>query len=365
MFARGARIPNCAYNPIGMTGSKKPPHQMVAGKYELLERAGEGGMAVVWKATMHGAAGFSRPVALKRIKPELQHDERQVAMFVEEARLGSCLLHPNIAQVLDFISDDDGAYWLVTEWVEGLDFGSLLRYYRNRDERIPWPLATLIGIGGLRGLAAAHERHAADGTPVPIVHRDVSPQNLLLGIGGAVKLSDFGLARARDRTSVLTMPGFIKGKLGYLAPELVGGAQASPQSDLFSMGSVLWEALVGHPLFTGKNDREVLKAIYRGQVPPVSGERPGLPKLLVLAISRALSRQPAERHPSATAMAQDLETALAGALASPLDVQVRLGRAVADARKQLFRKAKRPESRSTVRMQVPRSSIDLTRRRRD
>jgi serine/threonine-protein kinase len=339
--------------------------QLIAGKYELLERAGEGGMAVVWRGVMHGAAGFSRPVALKQMKAELRDQDRQVAMFVEEARLGSCLLHPNILQVLDFVDDDQGAYWLVTEWVEGVDLGSLLRYYRSRHERIPWPLAVLVGTGCLRGLAAAHERHAPDGTPVPVIHRDVSPQNLLLGAGGAVKLSDFGLARARDRTSVLTTPGFIKGKLAYLAPELVGGVQASPQSDLFSTASVLWEALAGHPIFTGKNDREVLRAIHRGQVPPVSSERPGLPKMLVYAIGRALSRAPSDRYPTASAMAQDLESALAGALASTVETQVRLGRAVAEARKALGKTSKRPESRSTLRMSVRRSRINLTRRPRD
>lgn len=344
-----------------MIGREKSKPHLIAGKFELLEQAGEGGMAVVWRGVMHGAAGFSRPVALKQMKPELRDQDRQVAMFVEEARLGSCLLHPNIAQVLDFVEDDQGSYWLVTEWVEGLDLGSLLRYYRVRHERMPWPLAALIGVGALRGLAAAHERHAADGSPVPVVHRDVSPQNILVGIGGAVKLSDFGLARARDRTSVLTTPGFIKGKLGYLAPELVGGAQASPQSDLFSMGSVLWELLAGHPLFTGKNDREVLRNIHRGQVPPVSTERPGLPKMLVYATSRALSRLPAERHATATAMAQDLESALAGALTSILDIQLRLGRAVADARRHLGRKTKQPESRSTLRLKAHRSRVDLTR----
>lgn len=336
--------------------------QLIAGKYELLDQAGEGGMAVVWRGVMHGAAGFSRPVALKQMRAELREQDRQVAMFVEEARLGSCLLHPNILQVLDFVADDQGSYWLVTEWVEGLDFGSLLRYYRSRHERIPWPLATFVGIGCLRGLAAAHERHAPDGTPVPVIHRDVSPQNLLLGSGGAVKLSDFGLARARDRTSVLTTPGFIKGKLAYLSPELVTGSAASPQSDIFSTASVLWEALAGHPIFTGKNDRDVLRAIHRGQVPPVSNERPGLPKVLVYAIGRALSRSPSDRYPAAAAMAQDLESALAGALASTLETQVRLGRAVAEARKALGRATQRPESRSTIRMPVHRSRINLTRR---
>lgn len=345
-----------------MRGRDRQPEALIAGKYELIERAGEGGMAVVWRAIMHGAAGFSRPVALKQMKPELRDQDRQVAMFVEEARLGSCLLHPNIAQVLDFVDDDQGSFWLVTEWVEGLDLGTLLRYYRSRRERMPWPLVTLVGIGALRGLAAAHERHASDGSPVPVVHRDVSPQNILLGIGGAVKLSDFGLARARDRTSVLTTPGFIKGKLGYIAPELVGGVQATPQSDLFSMASVLWESLAGRPLFAGRSDREVLRSIHRGQVPAVSGERPGLPKMLVYAVGRALSRTPGERHPSASAMAQDLESALAGAVTSTLDIQVRLGRAVTEARRHLGRRPARAESRSTLRMQVRRSRIDLTRR---
>jgi serine/threonine-protein kinase len=347
-----------------MKGREKPTGNRIAGKYELLERAGEGGMAVVWQGVMHGAAGFSRPVALKQIKPELRHDARQVAMFVEEARLGSYLLHPNIAQVLDFVDDEQGALWLVTEWVDGLDLGSLLRYYRARQERMPWPLVALVGVGGLHGLAAAHERRNTDGTLVPIVHRDVSPQNFLLGVGGVVKLSDFGLARARDRTSVLTTPGFIKGKLGYLAPELVGGLPATPQSDLFAMGSILWEALAGRPLFTGKNDREVLRAIHRGQIPSVSEERPGLPKVLVLAVSRALSRLPDERYPSAAAMAQELDGALASALMSPLEIQLRLGRAVAEARRQLGRKAQSPTSRSTLRMRMRKSRIDLTRRSR-
>jgi serine/threonine protein kinase len=345
-----------------MKRGDQPRAHLIAGKYELVERAGEGGMAVVWRAIMYGAAGFSRPVALKQMKPELRDQERQVAMFVEEARLGSCLSHPNIAQVLDFIDDQEGSYWLVTEWVEGLDLGSLLRYYHARHERLAWPLVTLIGIGALRGLAAAHERHAADGSPVPVIHRDVSPQNILIGVGGAVKLSDFGLARARDRTSVLTMPGFVKGKLGYLAPEIVGGAQASPQSDLFAMASVLWESLSGHALFTGKNDRDVLRAIHRGQVPPVSAERPGLPKMLVYAISRALSRLPGERYPTASAMAQDLESAMAGAVTSSLEIQLRLGRAVSEARRHLGLRTRRPESKSTLRMPVHRSRIDMTRR---
>ena len=161
---------------------------------------------------------------------------------------------------------------------------------------------------------------------------------------------------------MLTTPGFIKGKLAYLAPELVGGSPASPQSDLFSMGSVLWEMLAGHPLFTGKNDRDVLRAIHRGQVPLVSSERPGLPKLLVSTVSRALARLPGERYPSATAMAQELDLASAGAVASSLETQLRLAKVVAQARGQLDRRSRRPDSRSTLRIQAHRSRINLTRK---
>lgn len=351
--------------PRASSRTARPAHGRIAGRYELIERAGEGGMAVVWQAVMHGAAGFTRPVALKEMKPGLRDDPRQIAMFVEEARLGSCLLHPNIAQVLDFTEDDAGTYWLVTEWVEGMDFGSLLHAFRVRRERLPWSLIALIGAGALRGLAAAHERHSPEGTPIPIVHRDVSPQNILLSTGGAVKLTDFGLARARDRTSVLTTPGFIKGKLAYLAPELVGGAAATPQSDIFAMGGVLWEALVGRPLFTGDNDRDILRKIHRGEVPPVSELRPGLPKLLDYAVSRALGRMPSERYASATLMAMDVETALAGSLAAPLELQVRLGQTVSESRKTLPRRPKRRESRSTLRMPAIKDQIDLTRKSED
>ena len=325
------------------------------GHIQIIEKIGEGGMGAVYRSHDEN---LRRDVAVKVLPRDALTDASARRRFRKEALALSRLNHPNIEIIYDF-DTHEGMDYLVMEYIPGHTLKGLLLNGPMPEKEI-LRLGTQIG----EGLAAAHERHTADGTPVPIVHRDVSPQNLLLGIGGAVKLSDFGLARARDRTRVLTIPGFIKGKLGYLAPELVGGQEASPQSDVFAMGSVLWEALVGHPLFTGKNDREVLRAIHRGQVAPVNDERPGLPKLLVFAIARSLGRTPVERYPSAAAMAQDLEGALAGALMSTLEIQLRLGRAVNEARRYLTRRPRNPDTRSTLRMQVRRSRLDLTRRDR-
>jgi serine/threonine-protein kinase len=307
----------------------------VCDKYELIEVAGEGGMAVVWRARMHGAAGFSRPVAVKKMKPSLTHQRNHVAMFVEEARVGSELIHPNIVQVLDFVEDRDGTFCLITEWVEGIDLCRFLRAYRARGERMSWAMACAVGVGSLRGLAAAHERCTSLGEPAPVIHRDVSPQNILLGANGVVKLTDFGLARARDRMHSLTGPGIVKGKISYLAPEVARGQSASPMSDLFAMGSVLWEALAGRALFDGTADREVFRKIHEGEVQPLARERSGLPERLVRLIHRALAVEPHDRFVSARAMAQELASVLAGTLGDGRDAQALLGRAVVEARKTL------------------------------
>jgi serine/threonine-protein kinase len=307
----------------------------VAGKYELIEIAGEGGMAVVWRARMHGAAGFARPVAVKKMKQSLINQRTHVAMFVEEARVGAELTHPNVVQVVDFVEDTDNTFCLVTEWVEGIDLARFLRAYRARRERMSWALATALGVGALRGLSAAHERCTMMGELSPVIHRDVSPQNILLGVNGVVKISDFGLARARDRLQSLTAPGMVKGKISYLAPEVARGLPASPMTDLFAMGSVLWEALAGRALFDGAADRDVFRKIHQGEIQPLGTERSGLPERLVRVIHRALAVEPAERFPSARAMAHELASVLAGTLSEGRDAQTLLGRAVADARKTL------------------------------
>jgi serine/threonine protein kinase len=346
-----------------MSGSAHPDRgRRVSGKYELIEVAGEGGMAVVWRARMHGAAGFCRPVAVKKMKPSLTHQRNHVAMFVEEARVGSELTHPNIVQVVDFVEDVDGTFCLVTEWVEGIDLARFLRAYRARGERMSWAMATAIGVGALRGLAAAHERSTDLGEPSPVIHRDVSPQNILLGANGVVKLTDFGLARARDRLHSLTGPGIVKGKISYLAPEVARGQSASPMSDLFAMGSVLWETLAGRALFDGTADREVFRKIHEGEIQPLGSERTGLPERLLRVIHRALSVDPHGRFVSARAMAHELASVLAGTLGDGRDAQSLLGRAVVEARKTLAPQAVpgTPESGETVEI----SSVDAVENRR-
>jgi serine/threonine protein kinase len=304
--------------------------KVVAGKYHLMEEVGEGGMAVVWRAEMRGAAGFSRPVALKRMKAELLRGQVYAAMFVEEARVGAELAHPNIVQIFDFCQDTDGLYCLVMEWVEGMDLRAFSSVYRNLNRPIPWPMVAAIGVGALRGLAAAHERVAAAGNPVPVIHRDISPSNILLATNGVVKLADFGLARARDRVHSLTAPGIVKGKLGYLAPEIVKGAPASIYSDIFGMGVVLWEALAGRRLYDAANDAEVLRKVQKADIVRLDRERRDIPPKLVQAVHLALTPDPTRRFPSARAFAQALASVLA--TGSPADTQALLAGAVRDAR---------------------------------
>ena len=275
----------------------RPGSRLASGKYELIELAAEGGMATVWRGLMHGAAGFRRPVAVKRIRPELVASPEAVAMFVEEARVGSQLLHANIVQVYDFEQEADG-YFLVMEWVEGLDFRRYASTYLDQRQRPPWALVVAIGVETLRGLSAAHERVDPQGRRAPVIHRDVTPQNILIGTGGTVKLADFGLARAMDRTRS-TNPDIIKGKIAYLAPEVAHGGEASVQSDIFSLGVVLWEALAGRRAYDGVTDIDVLMQARMVAIPALVAYRTDLPSTLVNAMRRALDPDPARRFASA------------------------------------------------------------------
>ena len=309
----------------------QPGGQLIDGKYQLVAVAGEGGMATVYRAVQKGAAGFQRTVAIKHIKPEYRALKNYVDMFIEEARVGSELAHPNIVQVHDFIAQE-GSYYLVMEWVEGIDLGHFIRLHREAGIHVEWPLVVAIGIGTLRGLGAAHDRRAPDGSASPVIHRDVTPHNVLLGTNGVVKLTDFGLARARDRVASMTAPGTVKGKLSYLAPEVSFGKSNTPQSDLFGVGSVLWETLSGERLFDGKNDVEIFKKIRACKVPPIGDRRPDIPSSLAAVLDVALAADPANRFASATAFAHALSTVMKQAVG--IDPQSALGEAVREMRAQ-------------------------------
>jgi serine/threonine-protein kinase len=279
--------------------------ELLGGKYEVLELAGEGGMAKVYRGQTHGAAGFTRPVAIKRVLAPLSQNPEFLKMFVEEARVVSELDHPNIAQIHDFDRDRAGEYYLVLEWVEGLTLGEWRRAYREHGNHTPWPLTAAIGIEVLEALHAAHERTDAEGRPAPVFHRDVTPQNVMLSDCGVVKLTDFGLARAMDRSSI-TKPGFVKGKISYLAPELTYEAEPSAQTDVFSVGVVLWEVLAGQKLFKGEDPLKVLGTIRDSEVPELSEFRNDLPPRLRDIVARSLRRNPIERFNSSREMARDL-----------------------------------------------------------
>lgn len=308
------------------------PGKIIAARYELLEAAGEGGMAIVWRALNRGADPPRKLVAVKRIHSSKEADPNFVRLFEEEARVGAQLHHPNIVQLLDFGVDDHGDYYLVMEWLEGIDFHQWVNSHPRRVHPTPWPLVAAIGIEVLRGLSAAHERTNDRGEIVPVIHRDVSPSNVLLGENGTVKLTDFGLARAMDRASI-TRPNIIKGKLAYCAPEIITGANATVQSDLFALGVMLWEALAQRRLFTGKNDLELLLSVRKGEIPQLQEFRSDIPPSFALAIHRALKPEPSARYETAKEMARAL-TAILHTQPNPIDAEP-LGRSVREARERL------------------------------
>lgn len=307
------------------------PGTVIRGRYHLLEAVAEGGIAIVWRAVVKGAGAFERYVAIKVMKRAFSTATSHLEMFLEEARIGAELQHPHLIQVLDFLKDESGAYCLVMEWIEGIDLRSLAQRLGGVDRPLPWSLVAHAGVGVLRGLAAAHERRLPDGKLAPVIHRDVAPQNILLGLNGAIKLTDFGMARARDRAAAFTAPGFVKGTLSYMAPEILSAEDPTPRSDQFSLACTLWEALAGERLFHAKTDVEVFTMIRDGAVRPLEDRRPDLPAGLVGIVHRALAMSPDDRFASAREMIHELDEVLR-AHGPKLDADLVVGRAVKQTR---------------------------------
>jgi serine/threonine-protein kinase len=308
---------------------------MIGGRYQLVHMVGEGGLSTVWQGVTRSSEVFARPVAIKVMKRDFTViGGPYLSMFLEEARIGATLQHANLIQVLDFIVEATAAgpvYCLVLEWVDGIDLKSMVRIHNQIGKPMPWGVVAAVALRVLRGLAAAHERRLPDGTVSPVIHRDVSPQNILMAINGDVKLADFGMARARDRIAEQTAPGIVKGTLSYMAPELLVGAPATPASDLFSVACTLWEALAGRRLFDAKTDPEVFALVKACAVPSLAEIRQDLPMALVETVHRALSADPAARFPSARAMVHELSEIMR-IDDSWSDADLLVGNAVTDAR---------------------------------
>jgi serine/threonine-protein kinase len=279
------------------------------GSYELLMQLASGGMASVHIARHVGPSGFERLVVVKRVHPHMLQEEGFRAMFCDEARVASLVRHPNVAQLLDVV-DWDGELLIVLEYVESVSLALIQRRATEFGARLPVPVALRIVCDMLAGLHAAHEAKDARGRSLDIVHRDVSPQNVIVGVDGIGRLIDFGIAQAAARVT-RTTGGVLKGKLAYMSPEQSRGVDLDRRSDLFSAGVVLHEALTGRPLFQrdGKEGSNVLLNILLDPVPDPSTIVPGIPPELDAVVQVSLERVRSERFQTAAEFAGALETA--------------------------------------------------------
>jgi serine/threonine protein kinase len=278
------------------------------GRYKILRRVADGGMAEIFLATQMGREGFQKPVILKRIHSTIYADPQFRNMFIDEAHISMSLSHSNIAQVLD-LGVSAGRYFLVLELVDGWDLGRILHRAATAGVRLPRELALHVGAEICRALAYAHSK-AMDGQgPLGIVHRDVSPHNVLLSEQGEVKLTDFGIAKAMNKREH-TGTGVVKGKVAFMSPEQALGKPIDARSDLFSLGTMLYLMVTRTRPFEGPSDLETLLRVQQGSFPAPEEVSPDLPPEVAALISRAMRRDPAERYQSADEMLADIERVL-------------------------------------------------------
>jgi TonB family protein len=278
------------------------------GRYQLLQKIGAGGMAEVFKARMSGEQGFEKIVAIKRIVPHMATNAEFVTMFVDEAKLAAQLNHNNITHIYD-LGKVDAWHYIAMEYVEGKDLRTLLKVAKERGFPLPAELALFIASKIANALDYAHRRPAADGSELNLVHRDVSPQNILISDEGDIKLCDFGIAKAASKVST-TMSGALKGKLQYMSPEQAWGKRLDRRSDIFSLGSVLFEMLTGAPLFHGETDMSVLESVREGDVAMPSSRGAEVPKRVDQIVLKALAKNPQERYQNASEFEKDLHAVL-------------------------------------------------------
>jgi serine/threonine-protein kinase len=277
---------------------------MQFGKFTLVEKIAQGGMAEVYRAVMRGAAGFEKTIALKRILPLFSAEADFVTLFCDEARIASTLTHANLVQTFDF-GEVGGAYYLACELVEGVDLARLVDALKKRGQPFPTATAAFIVAEAARGLGYAHDKRGNDGRPLGIIHRDVSPQNVLLSYSGEIKVADFGIAKAAE-TAHKTATGLVMGKLRYMAPEQVAGDELDGRADLFALGVILYELLTSGPLFPEQGAR-VAELVHAAPIVPPSVRVPGLPAELERIVLKALGRPREQRYARAADLARDLQ----------------------------------------------------------
>lgn len=284
----------------------RPDTERVLGSYSLVERIGRGGMAEAWLATLLGARGFEKPLVVKRILPEYARKRSFIEMFVREAKLTAGLQHTNVVQVYE-LGEQDGEYFLAMEYVDGWDLLRVLRHAAAAGVKVPPPLALYIVSQICRGLAYAHDARGRDGRALGIVHLDVSPSNVLLSRNGAVKLADFGVARARLERGDGSRAQSLRGKIGYMSPEMVCGRDVDKRSDVFAAGIVLYELLTLKRLFRARTALQTLANVRTAALEPRLERHPEIPGAIQEVLRLAVARSPRHRFGTAADMARALD----------------------------------------------------------
>ncbi len=275
------------------------------GKYYFLERISVGGMAEVFKAKSFGVEGFEKLIAIKRILSNVAEDEDFISMFIDEAKIAVQLNHANIAQIFD-LGNIEGSYFIALEYVHGKDLRTIWDRHNRRNLLLPIPMSAYITIRICEGLDYAHRKKNAAGNDLNIVHRDVSPQNILVSYEGEVKIIDFGIAKAANKAS-RTQAGILKGKFGYMSPEQVRGLPLDGRSDIFSTGIILYELLTGERLFVGESDFSTLEKVRNVEILPPTTYNRKIPDDLEKIVLKALSKDPDDRYKTSYDMQEDLQ----------------------------------------------------------
>jgi len=278
-------------------------------RYELIGEIASGGMATVFLARRDGAGGFQRLVAIKRLHPHLAHQEEFVEMFLDEARLAAAIHHPHVVPILE----SENGHYVVMEFIEGDTLAGIEARALARGVMLPRAVAVRIVLDALSGLHAAHQLKDGEGRLLGLVHRDCTPQNILVGTDGSSRITDFGVARAASRLAI-TRSQTVKGKVAYLSPEQATAGELDRRSDIFTMGIVLWEALAGRPLFLADNDGTTISRLLSAPIPSVRLHAPDVSPELDEVCTRALQRHASRRFPTAAAMAEALESAARSSL---------------------------------------------------